>query len=75
MRTIFYHVALVGMLLYGAIFRIPVLLMKKGKEAKKFARKVCRNWSIGLIWAAKAKVEIKIEEEAKSRSRINNNNR
>ena len=58
MRTIFYHVALVGMLLYGAVFRIPVLLMKKGKEAKKFARKVCRNWSIGLIWAAKAKVEI-----------------
>ena len=58
MRTIFYHVALIGMLLYGAVFRIPVLLMKKGKEAKKFARKVCRNWSIGLIWAAKAKVEI-----------------
>ena len=66
MRTIFYHAALVGMLLYGAIFRIPVLLMKKGKEAKIFARKVCRNWSRGLIWAAKAKVNVIYENESQN---------
>lgn len=70
MRTIFYHLILIGTFKYGLFFRYPITLFKKGLDKYIFTRKVGINWGKNLVWASGSKVKViyenNCEEEIKN---------
>lgn len=64
MRTIFYHFTLVASLIYTFLFRMPFLILKKGKEKNIFSQKTAKFWGKILIWAASSRAKIIYENNS-----------
>ena len=58
MRTIFYHLVLVGTFIYGSFVHIWYLIFNKGEKRYRYVCKVAKNWGKNLIWGAGSKVNV-----------------
>ena len=58
MRTIFYHLVLVGTFIYGSFVHIWYLIFNKGEKRYRYVCRVAKNWGKNLIWGAGSKVKV-----------------
>ena len=58
MRTIFYHLVLVGTFIYGSIFHIWYLIFNRGEKRYRYVCRVAKNWGKNLIWGSGSKVNV-----------------
>lgn len=58
MRTIFYHLVLVGTFIYGSVVHIWYLIFNKGEKRYRYVCRVAKNWGKNLIWGAGSKVNV-----------------
>ena len=58
MRTIFYHLVLVGTFIYGSFVHIWYLIFNKGEKRYRYVCKVAKNWGKNLIWGAGSRVNV-----------------
>lgn len=58
MRTILYHLVLVGTFIYGSIFHIWYLIFNRGEKRYRYVCRVAKNWGKNLIWGSGSKVNV-----------------
>ncbi len=57
-RTIWYHIILVGTFLYGMVFRYPALWFMGSEKRYKYSSRIAKTWGKNIVWASGSKVNV-----------------